>query len=423
MTLTPAAVAAVETAIEAQNEANVERFIDIHRHPELGFMEERTAEIVAARLRELGYTVTTGLGGTGVAGVLANGTGPVVMYRADMDANAVAEASGRPYASTVRVTRPDGTESPVAHQCGHDAHVTWMLAMAQFLAEHTDLWAGTAVLVGQPAEELIAGAKAMVAGGLYDAVPVPDQLIGFHTAAIPVGTVLASGGTLMAGTDQLDVRITGHGGHGSAPHQTQDPIAMAGQAIVQYQSIVSRMIDPSATAVLTVGAVQAGADNNVIPDDALLKLNLRWFDPAVRERMLRGIHDITDGIARTFGVAGDRMPQYTMKGGSTPLINDPALATRLADALGGVFGEESIVRTVRPFTGSEDVHLLKGPHDDVAFTYMMIGVADPEVCAAAAAEGKEFPYAPHSPEFYVDLAAIPVGARIACYAMLELLGV
>jgi hippurate hydrolase len=183
------------------------------------------------------------------------------------------------------------------------------------------------------------------------------------------------------------------------------------------------MIDPSATAVLTVGAVQAGADNNVIPDGALLKLNLRWFDPAVRERMLRGIRDTTDGIARTFGVAGDRMPQYTMKGGSTPLVNDPALATRLADALGGVLGEDSIVRSVRPFTGSEDVRLLTGPHHDSEFTYMMIGVADPDVCAAAAAEGREFPYAPHSPEFYVDLAAIPVGARIACYAMLELLGV
>ena len=386
-------------------------------------MEERTAGIVADRLRELGYTVTTGIGGTGVTGVLRNGAGPTVMYRADMDANAVAEASGRPYASTVRVVRPDGTESPVAHQCGHDAHVTWMLSMAQFLAERADLWAGTAILVGQPAEEPIAGAEAMVDGGLYDAVPVPDQLIGIHTAPVPIGTVLAVGGTLMAGTDQLDVLIRGEGGHGSSPQRAKDPVAMAGQAIVQYQSIVARMIDPSATAVLTVGAVHAGADNNVIPAEALLKLNLRWFDAGVRERMLRGIHDITDGIARTYGVTDDRMPVYTMKGGSTPLVNDAELAARLGDALAGVLGEEAIVRSLEPFTGSEDVHLLKGPHEDIEFTYLMVGIADPEVFAAAVAQGKDFAYAPHSPEFYVDLAAIPVGARIACYAMLELLGV
>jgi hippurate hydrolase len=219
------------------------------------------------------------------------------------------------------------------------------------------------------------------------------------------------------------VRLLGHGGHGSTPQVAQDPVVMAGQAIVQYQSVVSRMVDPAATAVLTVGAVHAGADNNVIPDEAILKLNLRWFDPAVRERMLRGIHDITDGIARTYGVTDDRMPQYTMKGGSTPLINDPALATRLGDAFAGVLGEDAIVRSVTPFTGSEDVHLLMGPHDGIEFTYMMIGVADPDVFAAAVAEGKQFPYGPHSPEFYVDLAAIPVGARVACYAMLELLGV
>jgi hippurate hydrolase len=423
MPLTPATIAVIGDAIAAQNDVNVERFIDLHQHPELGFMEERTAGIAAARLRELGYTVTTGIGGTGIAGVLENGAGPTVMYRADMDANAVAEASGRPYASTVRVTRLDGTDSPVAHQCGHDAHVTWMLAMAQFLAENRTLWAGTAVLVGQPAEEPIAGAKAMVADGLYDVIPVPDRFIGFHTVPLPVGTVMVCGGTLMAGTDQLDVRLLGRGGHGSTPQVAQDPVLMAGQAIVQYQSIVSRMVDPAATAVLTVGAVHAGADNNVIPDEALLKLNLRWFDPAIRERMLRGIHDITDGIARTYGVTDDRMPQYTMKGGSTPLINDPALATRLADALAGVLGEDAIVRSVQPFTGSEDVHLLMGPHDDIEFTYMMIGVADPDVFADAAAAGKPFPYGPHSPEFYVDLAAIPVGARVACYAMLELLGV
>ncbi|MDL9979086.1 amidohydrolase [Microbacterium candidum] len=423
MALTSTAIAAIDAAIAEHTDADVERFIDLHRHPELGFMEERTAAVVADRLRELGYSVTTGIGVTGVVGVLRNGDGPTVLYRADMDANAVAEASGRPYASTVRVVRPDGTESPVAHQCGHDAHVTWMLSMAQLLAERTDLWAGTAVLVGQPAEEPITGAKAMVEGGLYDIVPVPDQMIGMHTAPMPVGTLVCAGGTLMAGTDQLDVLIRGAGGHGSSPHRSKDPIAMAAEAIVQYQSIVARMIDPSATAVLTVGAIHAGADNNVIPDEALLKLNLRWFEPAVRERMLRGIHDVTDGIVRTYQVTDDRMPVYTMKGGSTPLVNTPALSTRLADAFAGALGELSVVRQFPAQLGSEDAHLLKGPHDDIDFTYLMVGVVDPDVFAEARVQGKDYPYTQHSPEFYVDLAAIPMGARIASYAMLELLGV
>lgn len=419
--MTAALVSRVDEIIDADATRLVEVFKDIHRNPELGFMETRTAGIVAQTLGDLGFAVTTGIGGTGVAAVLANGPGPVVMYRADMDALAIAEATGLDYASTVRATRGDGTEAPVAHMCGHDAHVTWMLGMANVLTATRDAWTGTAVLIGQPAEEPITGAKAMVDGGLYDVIPKPDFFIGMHTAPGPVGAVVASGGPKLAGTDQLDILFKGVGGHGSMPQLTKDPVLMAALAIIEFQAIVSRTVTPQETAVLTVGSVRAGSDNNVIPSEALLKVNLRWFAPQIREQLLAGIRAVSDGIARTYGMPEDQLPVITMKGSSTPLVNDDALAARLAGALKAVIGEAGVVTEFPPATGSEDCHLLKGPHDDVPFTYLVVGVADPKTYADAVAAGKQFPYAPHSPNYVVELSAIAFGTKIASYAMLELL--
>lgn len=412
----------MDTVVAADSARLIEVFKDIHRNPELGFAEIRTARTVAQGLGNLGFQVTTGIAGTGVAAVLENGSGPTVMYRADMDALAVEEATGLDYASTVRVRRDDGRDVPVAHMCGHDAHVVWMLGMAKVLAQTTDAWSGTAVLIGQPAEELIAGARAMVDDGLYDFVPKPDYLLGLHTAPAPVGAVVAAGGTRLAGTDQLDIEFRGVGGHGSMPHLAKDPVLMAAQAVVGFQTIVSRTIAPQETAVLTVGAVQAGADNNVIPDRALLRANLRWFNTAVRDQLIAGVRSVCDGVARAAGIPDDRLPRITMKGHAAPLVNNAELTGRLAAALAARFGKDTVVTEVPPMTGSEDCHLLVGPHPDVPVAYLFVGVADPAVCAQAAAAGKVFPYAPHSPEYVVDLAAIPLGAKVASHAMLELLG-
>ncbi|OBI42717.1 amidohydrolase [Mycobacterium kyorinense] len=412
----------VDPYVDDETARLVEVFKDIHRNPELGFMETRTAGIVAHTLTVLGFAVTTGIGGTGVTAVLRNGSGPTVMYRADMDALTVEEATGLDYASTVRVRRDDGSESPVGHVCGHDAHVTWMLGMAGVLAKTTDAWSGTAVLVAQPAEELIAGAQAMVDDGLYDTVPKPDFLVGMHTAPGPVGMVVASGGTKMAGTDQLDIVFKGVGGHGSMPQLTKDPVLMAALAIVEFQTIVSRTIAPQETAVLTVGSVQAGSASNVIPDQALVKVNLRWFSPHVREQLISGVRAVSEGIARTYGMPEDQLPVITMKGGSTPLVNDERLCGRIATTLSGVIGPENVVTDFPPLPGSEDCHLLKGPHTDVPLSYLLVGVADSQVCAEAWTAGKMFPYSPHSPNYVVDLAAIPFGAKVASHAMLELLG-
>ncbi len=411
----------VEALVDADTDRLVEVFKDLHRNPELGFREVRTARIVEQTLTDLGFRVTTGIGGTGVAAMLENGPGPIVMYRADMDALAVEEATGLDYASTARAKRDDGTVAPLAHVCGHDAHVTWMLGMAKVLATTTDGWSGTAVLIGQPAEELIAGAQAMVDDALYDIIPRADYFIGLHTAPGPVGTVLAAGDYTMAGTDQLDILFRGVGGHGSMPHMTKDPVVMAAFAVAEFQTIVSRTVAPQETAVLTVGAVQAGSDNNVIPNQALIKANLRWFDLQVREQLLAGIRSVSAGIARTYGMPDDQLPVITMKGGSTPLVNDDALCTRIATALGEVIGDDHVVTQFPPVLGSEDCHLLKGPHDDVPLAYLMVGVADPSTYADALAEGKPFPYSHHSPDYVVDLAAIGVGAKVASHAMLELL--
>ncbi|NDJ91247.1 amidohydrolase [Mycolicibacter kumamotonensis] len=409
----------VDRIVAAETPRLIEVFKDLHRNPELGFAEVRTAGIVAQALTDLGFTVTTGIGGTGVVAILERGPGPVVMYRADMDALAVRETSGLDYASTVRVTNDDGSQSPVGHVCGHDAHVTWMLGMAKVLAETA--WSGTAVLIGQPAEELISGARAMVDGGLYAVAPQPDSFVAMHTAPVPVGMVAAVGGERMAGTDQLEIVFRGIGGHGSLPQLAKDPVLMAAQAVVAFQSIISRSIAPHESAVLTVGSVQAGASYNVIPDRARLLANLRWFNPQVREQLLSGIRAISEGIARGAGMPDELMPVITMGGGSTPLVNDAALTARVAATLGGVLGEQNVITDLPAITGSEDCHLLKGPHRDVPLAYLLVGVADPQVYADAAAQGRLFPYSPHSPDYVVDLAAIPSGARIAALAMLELL--
>jgi hippurate hydrolase len=411
-------------AVVASDTARLEAlFKDLHRHPELGFTETRTAAIVARELEALGFQVQSGIGKTGVVAVLKNGAGPTVMYRADMDANAVEEATGLPYASKVRVRREDGSESPVGHMCGHDAHVTWMLGMAKAMVALRDEWSGTLILVAQPAEEMILGAQAMVDDGLWASrgLPKPDFYVALHTAPGPVGVVVSSGGAKMAGTDQLDILFKGVGGHGSTPQFAKDPVLMAAYAVTQFPAILSRLVEPQQTAVLTVGSIQAGADNNVIPSTALVKANLRWYDPKVREQMIAGIRDVSNGMARMFGMPEDQLPVITMKGGSTPLVNDEVLAARLAVPLKALLGDANVMTQLPPATGSEDAHLLLGPHKDVPFNYMIVGVADPAVYAAAKKAGKEVPYSLHNPDFVVDLAAIPVGAKVATVAMLELL--
>jgi amidohydrolase len=411
------------SVIDRDGDRLVNIFKDLHQNPELKFMETRTAEIVAKELRSLGYEVKTGIGKTGVVGILRNGDGPQVMYRADMDALPMQETTGLPYASTKRVVMEDGNDTYVMHACGHDSHTVWMLGLAKAMVELRSDWNGTLILVGQPAEEGVAGAKAMVEDGLYTrhGVPVPDFLLGMHSAPGPTGLIASAPGVQTAGSDAIDVLFKGVGGHGSSPHLAKDPIIMAAHAITQYQTIVSRAIDPKEAAVITVGSVQAGEANNVIPGEALLKLSLRWFNPAVRQTMVGGIQAINQSIARAYGMPEDQLPTLITKGGTTPMVNDKAVIDRINPQLANLVGPNKLIADFSGTTGSEDVHLLKGDNQNIQFGFVFVGVAEPALFAKAQAEGRPVPFSNHNSNFQVDLNAIPFGAKVASVMVMELL--
>lgn len=413
----------INKLVEADSAHLVQLFKDIHANPELGFMETRTAAIIVKELQAAGYEVKTGIGVTGVAGILKNGEGPIVMWRGDMDCNAVKETTGLPYASTKVVKRDDGTESPVMHACGHDAHVTWLIGLARAMAQMKNSWKGTLIVIGQPAEEPILGAEAMVKDGLYTThgIPEPNYLLGIHSAPVPVGVVAVASGVRMAGTDQIDVLFKGIGGHGSNPQLSKDPIVMAAAAIMQYQVIVSRAVDPQKAAVLTVGSVQAGSDNNVIPATALVKINLRWFDEADRNLMIDGIKRINEGIAHSYNLPRELYPEIKMKGFAYPLNNDTALTAAVLNGVKKIIPEKQILRENRlpAVMGSEDFHHLVIHNSKKIYCYYNVGIANPAVFAAAVKEGKSLPFNAHNGDFQIDLAGIPLGTKLAILGTLE----
>lgn len=414
----------IAQAVAKDSTRLIDIFKDLHANPELGFMETRTAAIVAKELRRLGYEVKEGIGKTGVVGIFNNGSGPVVMYRADMDCNAVQETTGLPYASNKMVQKPDGSTTPVMHACGHDAHTTWLMGVAKVMMQMKDKWSGKLVLVAQPAEEAILGAEAMINDGLYTKhmVPEPDFLFGMHTAPVPIGLVAAAKGVRMAGTDQIDVIFKGIGGHGSTPQLTKDPIVMAAAAIMQYQVIVSRAVDPQKAAVITVGSVQAGSDNNVIPSTALVKINLRWFDENDRKMMIEGIKRINEGIAYAYNLPDSLMPSMIEKGWSYPLVNNDTLTYRVINALRTIVPDSNIIKEdlLPAVMGSEDFHHLVVHNKKNNYCYINVGIANPALFMQARKEGKSLPFNAHNGDFQIDTDAIPFGVKLASASLLEI---
>ncbi len=423
-TISPELAKEVLESVDKDSERLIGIFKDFHQNPELGEMETRTAKIVAKELKSLGYQVKTGIGTTGVVGIMRNGDGPVVMFRGDMDAIPVEERTGVPYASTTTGTLPDGTKTPVAHLCGHDAHTTWMLSAAKTMATFKDRWKGTVVMLGQQAEETLEGASGMVADGMYTkhGVPEPDFALGMHTAPFPLGTTIGSSGPLMAGTELLEVTFHGVGGHGSSPQYTRDPVIMASYAITQYQAIVSRVIDPREAAVITVGAVNAGNVANVIPDSATLRINTRFFKDEVGDQLLRGIKSVSNGVARTYGMQ-DKLPTITVRGRAMVNANDETLTERTNAALlaSGVVDNKTLITKFPAVTGSEDFTNLFVGVDGVKHVYKFLGIVNPDTWAKSQAEGKEVPWSNHNPEFLVDLDAIPLGGKIASIMVMDLM--
>ena len=369
---------------------------DIHAHPELSLQENRTAGLAADRLRAAGYDVTTGVGKTGVVGLLRNGDGPVVMLRADMDALPVQEATGLPYASKETSTDRDGNTVPVMHACGHDMHVAWLVGAATLLAEARAEWHGTLMAVFQPAEETAEGARAMIDDGLFHRFPKPNVVLGQHVMTAPAGLIGSRQGVVTSSADSLQIRLFGRGAHGSMPQASIDPVVMAAATVMRLQTIVSREVGAMDSVVITIGAVQAGTKENVIPGEALIKLNVRTFDEKLRKRVLAAIERIVNAEAAASGAK--EPPEITTLDHYDLVTNDPEATRRIGNAFRHHFPADRVVEA-RPTTASEDFGSFGAEWNSPA-VFWFVGGTDPDLYAKAKADGRlgELP-TNHNPRF------------------------
>ena len=356
---------------------------DLHSHPELSHQEHRTAAAVSERLPGFGYDTHTGIGGTGVVGVLRNGDGPTVMLRADMDGLPVAEATGLPYASTVTATDAAGSEMPVMHACGHDVHVTCLLGAVQLLAQSTAHWSGTLVVLFQPAEELGDGARGMIDDGLAGLVGRPDVALAQHVLAFPAGQLGTHAGPFLSAADSMRITVYGRGAHGSMPQAGVDPVVLAAMIVIRLQMIVSREIAPGEFAVLTVGSVRAGTKSNVIADHAVIQLNIRSYSAQTRDKLLTAINRIVTAECQASGSPKD--PKLELYDQFPITDNDQASTERVAAAFAEFFGERAT--TLPSQSASEDFSDI--PNNlGVPYVYWGIGGTDPDTYLAAEQAGR-----------------------------------
>ncbi len=346
LSATPLRADPLDQAVKADMPSLTAIYRDLHMNPELSFKEARSAGIMAAEAKKAGFVVTSGVGGTGVVAVMENGPGPVLLLRADMDGLPVTEQTGLPYAS-----RAVG----VMHACGHDTHMTSWIGIARRMAAMKDQWSGTLVMIGQPAEEIGSGARAMLKDGLYTRFPKPQTVIAFHDSAqLPAGTIGIVDGYVMANVDSVDVLVKGEGGHGAYPHLAKDPIVLAARIVTTLQTLISRETDPLESGVVTVGSFQAGTKHNIIPPEAKLQITVRSYKPEVRQHLLDGIARVAKGEAIAAGLAEDKMPVVSLQDQNTPAtFNTHAITTRLAEVFTTRFGKERVV-PVRAQMGGED---------------------------------------------------------------------
>src|SRR5208283_3795331 len=369
---------------------------DIHAHPELSMHETRTAQIAADHLKANGFEVTTGVGKTGVVGILRNGDGPTIMLRADMDALPIKEDTGLPYASTVTATGADGKTVPVAHSCGHDMHVACLIGATSLFSKIRDSWHGTLMPVFQPGEETAQGAQAMIDDGLFKRFTKPDVVLGQHVMSLPSGRLDWRTGVVTSAADSLQIRLFGRGAHGSMPEASIDPVVMAASTVMRLQTIVSREVAPTDSAVVTIGALQAGTKENVIPDEAVIKLNVRTFDVGVRKHVLAAIERIVNAEAEASGAP--RKPEITPLDRYPLNVNDETASNRIAAAFRGYFSADRVKHT-GPAPASEDFGCF-GTAWHVPSVLWFVGGNDPKTYAEAKAAGKlnELPVN-HSPQF------------------------
>ncbi|NOT26135.1 MAG: amidohydrolase [Acidobacteria bacterium] len=410
-TPTPAEVNAIYPELEAL-------YIDLHKNPEIAFQETRTAATLAARVKELGFEVTTGVGRTGVVAVLRNGPGPTVMMRTELDALPVEEKTGLPFASVAVTKNAAGQTVPVMHACGHDLHMAAWLGTARLMAQHRDSWRGTLMMVGQPAEEGSQGAAAMLKDGLFTKFPRPDFALSLHDDdTMPAGTIGYHPGYFRAMSDAVTITVYGRGGHAAMPHSTVDPVVLASRIVLSLQTIVARENNPVDPVVITVGSIHGGTQGNIIPDEVRLQLSVRTYTPEVRTRTMAAIRRIARGEALSAGAPREPQVDVPAEAGA-PVYNDPTLTLRLAAALKKRMGEANVVEMPQKMT-SEDFaqYGLAG----VPSALLHIGAVAPAKLAAARASGIPVP-APHSPEWVPELEATLKGAvRAEVTALLDLL--
>jgi len=394
-------------SVKAQLPNLLDIYKDIHAHPELSQHEEHTSALLASELRKAGFTVTDHIGkypdgsqAYGVVAILENGPGPRLLIRTDMDALPIVEETGLPYASHVRTKNAAGQEVGVMHACGHDVHITTMIGTARALAALKGQWHGTLMLIGQPAEETVTGARAMLADHLYQRFGKPDFAIALHDTNLrAAGTISVTSGPALASATSVDVTMRGLGGHGAAPQATKDPIVMAAEFIVQLQTIVSRQENPSDPAVVTVGDIHGGTKRNIIPNEVKMELTTRAFSDQARQIILDGIRRTAEGVALSAGVPADRAPIVTViEQESTPVLyNDPALTARVKAALVKALGPQNIFDEP-PIMVSEDFGMFGLDGHQIPTVMFWLGAMDPAKFAAAQAAGKQLP-GPHTSHF------------------------
>jgi amidohydrolase len=391
-------------------------YTHLHTHPELSYQEVETAARIAQELTQAGAKVTRGVGKLGVVGVLENGPGPVVLVRTDMDALPVVEQTGLPYASKVKARDKQGREVGVMHACGHDMHMTCFVGTARWLAEHKDRWSGTVVMIAQPAEEAIGGARNMLDDGLYKRFPKPDFAIALHChAGEPAGNVYYRPGPLLASSTSLLVTIRGKGGHGAWPHRTVDPIVLAALAVLDLQTIVSREVEPIQPAVVTVGSIHGGTKHNIISDEVKLQLTLRAFSEHVRLQLIEGIERRVKALAQGHKAPA---PSVEIEEYTPATVNSPDLVERVVPFLKKALGADH-VKLTDPVMGAEDFALYA--EGNVPIMMFWLGTISPERIAEARAKGVDLP-ALHSSLFHPEtIPTIATGVKAMTSAVVGLL--
>lgn len=414
----PAAAQPLGGEVEKQMPSLMAIYKDLHANPELSFMEVRSAGILAAEARKLGFKVTEKVGGTGIVAVMENGPGPVVLVRADMDGLPVTEQTGLVGASKVRVTTKEGVETGVMHACGHDTHMTAWVGVARLMAANKAKWSGTLVMIGQPAEERGAGARMMLADGLYTRFPKPQYALAFHDAAqFPAGKIGYTPGYALANVDSVDILVKGLGGHGAYPQTTKDPIVLASRIVTTLQTLVSRETSPLDSAVVTVGSFHAGAKHNIISDEARLQLTVRSYTDEVRSHLLDGIARIAKGEAIAAGMPEDKMPVVSVdKNEYTPsTFNTPDFTEEMAAFLKTSFGDDRVVQ-MPPVMGGEDFSRFGREDKNIKSLIVWVGGVPQAEYDAAKKEGRTLPSL-HSPFWAPDAPAVISTATEALTAM------